>query len=44
MIIAVLTVSLTLILGTVCSVFAQSDDIGSVLDKVKNLLTKTLKI
>ena len=30
MIIPVLTVSLTLVLGMVCSVFAQSDDIGSV--------------
>ena len=38
MIIAVLTVSLTLLLGTVCSVFAQSDDIGSVLDKAQKSL------
>ena len=38
MIIAVLTVSLTLILGTVCSVFAQSGDIDSVLDKAQKSL------
>ena len=38
MIISVLTVSLTLLLGTVCSVFAQSDDMGSVLDKAQKSL------
>jgi hypothetical protein len=38
MIIAVLAVSLTLLLGTICSVFAQSDDIGSVLDKAQKSL------
>jgi hypothetical protein len=40
MIIAVLAVSLTLILGTVCSVFAQSDDIGSVLNKAQKSLSQ----
>lgn len=40
MIIAVLAVSLILILGTVCSVFAQSDDIGSVLDKAQKSLSQ----
>ena len=40
MIIAVLAVSLTLLLGTVCSVFAQSDDIDSVLDKAQKSLSK----
>jgi hypothetical protein len=38
MIIAVLAVSLTLILGMVCSAYAQSDDIGSVLDKAQKSL------
>jgi hypothetical protein len=38
MIIELLAVSLTLILGMVCSVFAQSDDIGSVLDKAQKSL------
>jgi competence protein ComGC len=40
MIIAVLVVSLTLLLGTVCSVLAQSDDIGSVLDKAQKSLSQ----
>jgi hypothetical protein len=40
MIIALLAVSLTLILGMVCSVFAQSDDIGSVLDKSQKSLSQ----
>ena len=40
MIIAVLSISLTLILGTVCSVFAQSGDIGSVLDKAQKSLSQ----
>jgi hypothetical protein len=38
MIITVLAVSLTLFLGMVCSVFAQSDDVGSVLDKAQRSL------
>jgi hypothetical protein len=43
MIITVLTASLTLLLGTVCSVFAQSDDIGSVLDKAQKSLSQNAK-
>jgi hypothetical protein len=43
MIIAVLAVSLTLLLGTVCTVFAQSDDIGSVLDKAQKSLSQNTK-
>ncbi len=39
MIIAVLELSLTLILGMACSVFAQSDDMGSVLDKAQKSLS-----
>ena len=38
MIIAALAISLTLMLGIVCSVFAQSDDISSVLDKAQKSL------
>jgi hypothetical protein len=38
MIEAVLAVSLTLLLGMVCSVFAQSDDMASVLDKAQKSL------
>jgi len=40
MITAVLVVSLTLLLGTVSSVFAQSDDLGSVLDKAQESLSR----
>lgn len=40
MIIAVLAVSLTLLLGTVCSVFAQSEDMSSVLDKAQKSLSQ----
>jgi hypothetical protein len=34
----VLALSLTLFLGTLCSVFAQSDDMASVLDKAQKSL------
>ena len=40
MILAVLAVSLTLLLGTVCSVFAQSYDMASVLDKAQKSLSQ----
>ncbi len=43
MILAVLAVSLTLLLGTVCSVLTQSDDIDSILDKAQKSLSQNTK-